>query len=279
MALALYSSYSYSEELVFGTTQNAAASGYNWLMSDVLPRQVGLQVNSVIYRYTAIKNPEDGMVVYIQNKNAIDGGYVFRSSDNWSGLPGNTISKVMPVANIPIQYWGDGSLEVEGRGKVENASVIYAYQYDPCFNPQSSPSCPGYKDPFEFIPENINIKDPLDDEYVRQQLERKAKLEDEEENERQRKKKLQERKLKKGLEAALGAVNSSLLTAEAEAQAAELIAMNVIPSSYYLTIPGGSYEESVKLVDKKLPDSRKGLRMGLAQQLLHEKMVESQYKN
>jgi hypothetical protein len=49
-------------------------------------------------------------------------------------------------------------------------------------------------------------------------------------------------------------------------------------NSYYsASIPGGTYKESVVLVDKKLPENKRGLRNGLAQQILHEKMVDMQY--
>jgi hypothetical protein len=42
-------------------------------------------------------------------------------------------------------------------------------------------------------------------------------------------------------------------------------------------IPGKEYSDTVTLVDSKLPDSNRGLRNGLAQQLLHNQMVEMQY--
>jgi hypothetical protein len=44
-------------------------------------------------------------------------------------------------------------------------------------------------------------------------------------------------------------------------------------------INGGVYNETIKLVDKKIDDNKQGLRNGLAQQLLHEKMVDMQYSN
>ena len=249
-------------------------------MTNVLPQQAGLEVNGVVYRYTTVKKPEDDMIVHIQNKNAIDSGYIFRNSDNWSGLPGNTINKSVPVANIPIQFWGDGSIDVEGKGDVVNASVIYTYQFNPCFDPQSDPSCPGYKDPFELVQQAIVIVDPLDDEFIRSELERKAKSEDEEEKEQQRKRVAQEKKQRERLEVALGAVNSALMTAEAEAKAEELFSMSIIPTSYSLSIPGGNYPEGIRLQDKDFPENRRALRrLGLAQQLLHEEMVQSQYDN
>ena len=104
LALLVCSSYSYSEE-VFGSTTNAASAGYNWVMTNLLPAQAGLQVNGVVYRYTAVKNTDDDMVVHVQNENARGAGYIFRSSDDWSGLPGNTINKVVPVNNVDISWF------------------------------------------------------------------------------------------------------------------------------------------------------------------------------
>jgi uncharacterized membrane-anchored protein len=67
-------------------------------------------------------------------------------------------------------------------------------------------------------------------------------------------------------------------TALAQAQMLETLNLATNMNSYYATsIPGGVYKESVSLVDTKLPENRKGLRNGLAQQILHEKMVDMQY--
>jgi hypothetical protein len=97
-------------------------------MTNVLPQQAGLTVGNVIYQYTTVKNTDDDMVVSVQNENAKGNGYIFKSSDDWSGIPGNTINKVVPVGNIDISYWGDGSIDWTGTGSVTDANVIYTYQ-------------------------------------------------------------------------------------------------------------------------------------------------------
>ena len=273
------SSYCYSEE-VFGTTQNAATTGLNWVMTEVLPQQAGLTVNSVIYRYTSVKQTEDDMLVHVQNQNAEAPGFIFRETDDWSGLPGNTINKAIPVANIPIQLWGDGSIEVEGKGEVTNASVLYSFQFDPCFDPQTNPSCPGYVDPFEMLMNEIDVKDPLDDDLLQAELRRKLNLDaqEEDENERQRRRmKSEDKGDDDRLEAIMGIVNTSLLAAEASAKHAELAALNSIPQTYFAVVPDAKYEETVVLRDGRLPENKKGRRVEYAQQLLHEKMVDSQY--
>jgi len=261
---------SYSEE-VYG---QARISAYDWYMQNVLPQQAGLTVSSVIYRYQAIKNVEDDMIVHVSNENALGDGYIFRESDDWSGLPGNKIYKVVGVGDIPIEAWGDGSISVEGFGTVANPSVVYSYRYDPCFDPQSDPSCPDYQIPYDpsLIPD-VDVYDPLQDEFVLAEMERQAKIDEEEEYER----KMRIEKVKVNLEKMLGGINTGAMSDQAAAQADALFAMNYIPRSYTGSLNGGVYADTVVLVDGKLPDNEKARRVGLAQQLLHEEMVEAQY--
>ena len=110
LLLASSASYSYSDT-IYGITANAASTGLNWAMNNVLPQQAGLQVNNVIYQYTVDKDPSDDMVVHVQNENAQGNGNIFRETDDWSGLPGNTINKIVAVSDIPIQLceWFDRS--------------------------------------------------------------------------------------------------------------------------------------------------------------------------
>ena len=179
-----YSSASYSEE-VFGTTNNATQFGLNWVMTNILPSQAGLEVNGLVYQYTAVKDPETGMIVYVQNEYADGSGYIFRNADDWTGLPGGSVRKKFAVPNLAAELWGPGSIEVDGEGSVENASVVYSYRYDTCFDPQSDPSCPGYKEQVE-VPD-IPVYDPLNDPLVQADLENKARIQkEEEEEERQR---------------------------------------------------------------------------------------------
>ena len=280
LALLVCSSYSYSEE-VFGSTTNAASAGYNWVMTNLLPAQAGLQVNGVVYRYTAVKNTDDDMVVHVQNENARGAGYIFRSSDDWSGLPGNTINKAVPVNNVDISYWGNGSIQVDGFGTVEDARVVYTYQYDPCFDPQSRPDCPGYIAPIDYdIDQSVIYQE--DQQYVQDELDRKKTLLDEEEQEEADRKAIlakKRRETDERLEVLLGFVNTSALAQEQLIRHGQLTAMNGLSSSYYTAIPGGTYQETIALIDSKLPDAKKGLRVNLATQILHQKMMDLQYAN
>ena len=279
LALLVCSSYSYSDT-VYGSTSNAATNGYNWVMTNILPQQAGLTVGNVVYRYTTIKNTSDDMVVHVQNENALGEGYIFRSSDDWSGLPGNTINKVVPVNNIDISYWGNGSIQVDGFGTVEDASVIYTYQYDPCFDPQTDPACPGYIAPVDYSLEALVYEE--DQRYIQDELDRKKTLLDEEEQEEADRKAIlakKRRETDERLEVLLGFVNTDALSQEQLIRHGQLTAMNGLSSSYYTAIPGGTYQETIALIDSKLPDAKKGLRVNLATQILHQKMVDLQYAN
>ena len=281
-------SYSYSDSITpyYGTTPNAAINGHTWDMNTVLPTPPGLDINGVIYSYTPNKNTEDDMKVHVQNEK-VGGGYIFRETDDWSGAQGGIeIRKVVPVIpQLPRELWGDGSIEVEGTGTVEDASVVYSYRVDHCYNPQFDPNCPGYEAPTPPEPEIVDpttLYDATEDEAVKiatTETEIEYKDEDKKNTEDEDN---DEEKEEMRLEAALSAIDNSALFAEAFAQSQILASMNLAISmnNYYAaSIPGGVYKETVVLKDKKIEDNKKGLRNGLAQQLLHEKMIDMQYNN
>jgi hypothetical protein len=73
-------------------------------------------------------------------------------------------------------------------------------------------------------------------------------------------------------------VNDTLLAAEAQGLAAELIAMSLIPQTYFTELPDSKYEETIVLKDSQFPKNPRSRNLGLAQQLLHERLVNSQYE-
>ena len=283
-------------------TGNAAANGNTWSMGNVLPDATGLDINAVIYRYTIQKNVDDSTKVHVQNENATGTGYIFRETDEWlpGSLGGTEINKAVPVIpGIPREAWGNGSIEVEGNGSVSDATVLYNYRVNPCFDPQFDPNCPGYKAPTIEIPtvdlttlydatsdENVNLDNTVNLDLIESDEENKEEelseeeLAEKENKEEELKEEKEKDKKDMRLEQALGAAGNSALFAEALAQSQILAAVNAATNmnSYYATsIPGGTYKDSVALVDKQLPNSKRGLRNGLAQQLLHNKMVDMQY--
>ena len=249
-------------------------------MTNILPQQAGLQVNAVIYNYSVDKVTEDDFLVHVQNENARGEGYIFRETDDWSGLPGSTINKNVAVPNIDISYWGLGSIETEGKGTVYDAGVYYSYQFDPCFDPQSNPSCPGYKAPVDLNFEDASIYDPLEDDMIQNELDRKANLKQQKEDEERRERlrivqELEEEK--EGLESLLGIAEQYEFSEEQILKHQQLMALRGLPSSYLNSLVGGSYEDTIMLKDKELPNNRRGLRVGLAQELKHQQLINLQY--
>lgn len=277
--LLFCSSHSYSNE-VFGVTQNATSAGYQWVMTNILPQQAGLQVNAVIYNYSVDKVTEDDLLVHVQNENAQGEGYIFRETDDWSGLPGSTINKNVAVPNIDIGYWGLGSIETEGKGSVYDAGVYYSYQYDPCFDPQSNPSCPGYKTPIDMNFEDVSVYDPLEDDMIQDELDRKSNLKQQKEDEDRRErlrivKELEEEK--ESLESLLGIAEKNEFSEEQILKHQQLMALRGLPVGYLNSLVGGSYEDTITLKDRELPNNRRGLRVGLAQELKHQQLINLQY--
>ena len=82
-------------------------------MTNILPEFAGLEVNGLVYQYTAVKDPETDMIVYVQNEHADGNGYIFRNADDWSGLPGNTINKSF-FDNLIKLFLKRASLYIDG---------------------------------------------------------------------------------------------------------------------------------------------------------------------
>jgi len=277
LSLVLSPSYSYSEPYYYGSSGNAASTALSWGMPSVLPDIAGLDINGLLYRYTTVKNPEDDMKVHVGNHNANGDGYTFRETDDWSGVPGNTIVKSFPLSNIPSANWGTGFIDVEGEGTVEDATVIYSYRVDRCYDPQSDPSCAGYVKPVPDIPE-VEVYDALEDETVLDAIDTETefkydkdgnRIDDEEEEEENTR-----------IEMGLTASANALTLFKNQGQDDIIMAINLqtnINMYYNAKINGGTLSDATQLQDGELLDNKKALRNNLAQQLLHEQMVDMQY--
>ena len=260
--MVAYSAACSSSDPIYGYSNNAAVGGHSWAMSEsvlgVAPTS-GLDISGVLYRYTAVKERPDDFTVTIQNANAIDGGYVFRETDDWSGRSGQTIVKSIPVGYVPIRYWGDGSIETTGVGSVEDPAVVYTYRY---IEPEPElPDLPTYtynalEDPAVIAATEATERPETDED--------EAKKDDEDEE-------------KKDMEKALAALQSGLEMAVG--QAGMLAAMNPVTMTQYYaaTIPGGVYKETVILQGGEIKDNKRAFR-SMANDRLHTKMVEGQWK-
>ena len=276
LSLVLLPSYSYSEPYTYGATSNAASNALSWAMDSILPSIGGVDINGLLYRYTTVKDPDADMKVHVGNHNASGDGYTFRETDDWSGVPGNTIVKSFPLSNIPASQWGTGFVEVEGEGTVKDAVVIYNYRLDKCYDPQSDPSCAGYVKPMPELPEVV-VYDALEDDAVVDTLEAdefqydedgKLILDEEEEEEETR------------IEMGLTASANALTLFKAQNQSDIILALNKqtnINMYYNAKINGGTLNDAAGLKDGTIPENKKALRNNLAQQVLHEKMVDMQY--
>ena len=277
--MAAFSAQPSYSEYEYGYSNNAALGGSSWGVSDSLfpvPTIQGLDINGVFYRYTAVKERADPYTVSVQNKSADGSGYIFRSTDDWSGSSGGTIQKFVPLPYSPLGDWGDGNIEQVGIGEVQEPTVLYSYRFDPCVNPQSNPDCPGYVEPSVYMPE-IDIYDALNDPYVIASMEPTDPdlYADEESNKDDKEDEDDGR-----LEAALAASDNALTIGMGMSQGAMLQAMNTATNmnNYYVQqIQGGTYRETSVLIDKNIPDNRRALR-SLGQQKLHTEMIEEQYR-
>jgi len=245
-----------------------------------MPDVVGLDVTGVYYRYSIGKDPAADALVHVQNENALDDGYIFRETDDWSGLAGNTITKAVPVSNIPLQYWGIGSIEVEGEASISDASVIYTYRVDQCANPQSSPSCEGYVAPVPSVTTSEqDAYNALEDDAY--QIANKKTDQEYQDEEQAIEDQSDDKERKARLERGLAASRNALALANGISQDAILAAMGYtadMDAYYAAKLDGGAYADVPMLVDGKLPENQRGLRNGLAQQVLHEQMLAMQYQ-
>jgi hypothetical protein len=122
----------------------------------------------------------------------------------------------------------------------------------------------------------VDAYDPLDNPYVQDALDNETELREEDEEFAEEESEEDKERLERGLAAA----DSALSLAAGVSQDAMLQAMarvEMITNYTQRTIPGGVYNETVSLPDGEISDNKSGLRVGLAQQLLHDKMVNSQY--
>ena len=84
-------------------------------MVNVMPDVVGLDVTGVYYRYTIGKDPAADALVYVQNENALGSGYIFRETDDWSGLAGNTSPR--PFLSVTFRCDTGASVQLRSKAK------------------------------------------------------------------------------------------------------------------------------------------------------------------
>jgi hypothetical protein len=212
----------------------------------------GVDINGVLYRYTAVKEAGDPYTVSIQNKTADGSGYIFRSTDDWSRGSGGTINKFVPVPYSSLGSWGDGEINEVGLGEVIEPQVIYSYRYkEPEINSLA----------FLPVPTEVKIYDALADESVPQAPERD----------------FYDKVREDTVERLKEPEKASEDVSEHDPVMYALTSMTNMNQYYRITINGGIYNDTIVLVDTNLPDNRRALRNSQAQQRLHKELVDSQY--
>ena len=238
--------------------------------------ETGLDISGVIYNYTAVKDLEDDFTVTVGNED-LDGGYIWKDTEDWSGKYGIKLRKFIPIPYTPVELFGKGSIATTGKGTVEDASVIYMYRWDLCRNAQNDKSCPNYIPPLPVIPK-FEIYDALEDEFVKDATEKTDSLgtdKDEEVRETE-----EEDEEKERLEIAMAATENALTIANTASQASLLKTINKatnINSYYVAQISGGVYRDTTSLPGGKIVDNNKMFR-SLGQDKLMNQMIGEQYK-
>ena len=264
----------------FGYTPNVAINGLQWSMTPTYLGADGIggmDISGVTYKYTPIKVKEDDYIVTLEN-DKVGGGYVFQDVQNWSQREGGTeVRRTIALPYTPLAVFGAGRLKEEGTGSIENADVRYIYRFDPCFDPQSDPNCPGYKKPKPPPLPDIPDYDALQDESVAiAQAETDRKLLDDEQAEKEE----EEEEEEESLEFMLADVENALTIANEIAQSVILQQLNNVTNltNYYVsTIPDNYYPDAVALQGGTIVDNRRALR-SLSQDARMNEMIEEQYK-
>ena len=139
----------------------------------------------------------------------------------------------------------------------------------------------GYVTPVPVVPETpeIEIYDATQDEYVSLNEEERLLVDENEEQVDREKEEdeeeAEEKKRKYRLEKVMSVIDATALFNENLRIQQINDATQMTP--YYSKHKRRQYKDTIVLVDKKLEDSKAGLRNGLAQQILHEQMIDMQY--
>ena len=287
MWVASYS-YCYSDT-TYASTNNAAQNGLRWALTNILPDFsqpfMTIEINGLNYQYTMVKEKDaDATVTLSHDDLANPGDKIFENKDDWSQLHGGTIRKFFRFGYTNANRWGEGSLEIEGEGSIEDPYVIYNYKMvidetlEKCYlTPLADPICPGYDDALSDYISNLQapeVDDPFYDEWVQANLAEEAEKPKEEEIEE-----VEEEKEEESLEEQLGgeSLEAMVDTSEQASILAELAQTPKLDQYYATSLQGGVYEETLVLPSTNYPDNRRALR-NLASDANHKTMVRSQYE-
>ena len=268
-----------AQSYIFGYTPNAALNGLSWGMNTSalgVHGIGGMDISGVLYSYRPVKDLADDFVVTLEN-DKIGGGFVFQDTEDWSQKHPVKIKKAIALPYTPIGVFGDGRLRTSGTGSIEDASVQYIYRFDPCFDPQSDPNCPGYQKPKPPPVPDIPDYDALEDEAVKLAQEKTDRDLSEEEQAEEDKEEDEE---DSEMQFLLANTTNALTIANEASQSVLMQAINKATNlnNYYVAvIPDSYYQDSVALQGGTIVDNRRALR-SLGQDNLMNQMIEEQYE-
>tara|TARA_B110000438_G_scaffold22722_1_gene20637 strand:+ start:3414 stop:4178 length:765 start_codon:yes stop_codon:yes gene_type:complete len=254
-------------------------------MTRILPAEAGLKVQGIFHKYTITKDSNSNATVSIVNKNTSGVGNIYERHDNWDQLPSNTKLGFDTITPTLGTSFGNGSISIDGQGKLSDVIVAYNYMFDTCAIPLTDSSCPGYEDALmKYLRDNglidaePDINDPYYDDWVQFQLNQKPEPSEEEaEKEKQAEEEAeQELKIEKAL-AVVGAAEQIGDPTKQLLMMSQMMSVGTLDVYYGATINGGTYEDTVQLKDGIIVDNFKALR-NLAQDKAHRAMVRSQYE-
>tara|TARA_R110002074_G_scaffold360071_1_gene532665 strand:- start:81 stop:845 length:765 start_codon:yes stop_codon:yes gene_type:complete len=254
-------------------------------MTRILPAEAGLKVQGIFHKYTITKDSSSNATVSIVNKNTSGVGNIYERHDNWDQLPSNTKLGFDTITPTLGTSFGNGSISIDGQGKLSDVIVAYNYMFDTCAIPLTDSSCPGYEDALmKYLRDNglidaePDINDPYYDDWVQFQLNQKPEPSEEEaEKEKQAEEEAeQELKIEKAL-AVVGAAEQIGDPTKQLLMMSQMMSVGTLDVYYGATINGGTYEDTVQLKDGIIVDNFKALR-NLAQDKAHRAMVRSQYE-
>ena len=273
---------SYSFDYIYGATPNAALFGNTWQMNTQVlgvNGKDGMDISQVIYQYEVEKATSADLTVTVGNKKAESDDYLWSDTEDWSQINSGKIRKIVNIGYNPIAAFGEGSITTTGEGSVQDPQVVYLYRFDPCYDPQVSETCAGYKVPIPEVPEVI-LYDPLDDESIKVATkETDSDLYDEEKEQIDESEQDQEEEER--LELAFFNADHALMLTNDMTQDAMIYTMNsaVDMTAYYIAeIPSNVYRETVSIKDKGISDNKKAWR-SLSQDKRHYQLVKEQYEN
>lgn len=273
---------SYSFDYIYGSTPNAALFGNTWQMNTQVlgvNGKDGMDISQVIYQYEVEKATSADLTVTVGNKKAESDDYLWSDTEDWSQINSGKIRKIVNIGYNPIAAFGEGSITTTGEGSVQDPQVVYLYRFDPCYDPQVSETCAGYKVPIPEVPEVI-LYDPLDDESIKVATkETDSDLYDEEKEQIDESEQDQEEEER--LELAFFNADHALMLTNDMTQDAMIYTMNsaVDMTAYYIAeIPSNVYRETVSIKDRGISDNKKAWR-SLSQDKRHYQLVKEQYEN